>query len=154
MYYFKNTAGDTFKLRFAHKGGKKGSDQKPGRPAKFTMCKIIDGNNNIVSTGIASPVREVAEIVPARVDPSQFCIYYGKRLLRTVRTGGGEVIALLRGDSFSRKIGRYESARQALDNGIFDKNTRRNAIDSLLGFNKEVKVVEENIIELTDIVVK
>lgn len=156
MYYFKNSAGETLKLRFAHKGGKKGSKDKPGRPPKFTVCKIIDSTGDIISTGLVSPVREVAEIVPGFIDATQIPARYGKRLLRTVKADSGEIIALLRGDSFCRERGRYLSARQALLNSTLDKQTRQNAIYSLLGFVTEEELFEgfddEDIIELTDIV--
>lgn len=150
MYYFKNKAGDTLKLHFAHKGGKKGTVEKPGKAPKFTVCKIIDDENNVISTGLASPVKEVAEIVPFDVPADQVPLMYGNRLLRTVKATDGSLIALLRGDSFSRKRGRYESARKALRTSGLGKETRKSAVYSLLGMLEVID--DDTVINLEDIV--
>jgi hypothetical protein len=142
MYRFKSSIGSDMIVRFAHKGGKKGTKDKPGRAPKFTICYVIrlDGDiETVVGTGIAKPVQQVAEIVPAFIPIEDIPITFGKRFISSVKTDDGKIIAILRGDHFCRETGRKESLRKAV--GALDKVTRENAWCSILGHIEEQDII-------------
>lgn len=113
MYQFKLEDGAVAKIYFSHKGGKKGTTEKPGKPPRITMCTIV-ANDTVLGVGTAHPVHEVAVTVPSDMPTKYIDQIYGRRLKKIVKTDDGKVHAVLKGDTFSRKNGRKESLRKAL----------------------------------------
>jgi hypothetical protein len=129
MYQFQLTNGHIAKIYFSHKGGKKGSLAKPGKPPRFTVCTIVSETGTVLGEGTAAPIGEIVETLPVDFPAKYAQTVYRQRLKRLIKTDDGNVHAILKGDSFSRSRGREESLKKALE--PIDKADRLGAWEAL-----------------------
>lgn len=143
MYKFQLDDGSEARIYFSHKGGKPailkpkcagpGYDVvKPAVPPKMTICSIVSGDD-LLGQGMARPVRQVIEPIASDISPGAVQKIFRKRLIRTAYTDAGQMFAILKGDNFSRKRGRVESMKKALDETFLSATERTAAWDALNG---------------------
>jgi hypothetical protein len=143
MYYFNLQNGHEAAIAFAHKGGKKGTKDEPGHPAKCTICKIfdMDDNKKLLACGHSRPIGETADLIPEDL-PSQYVeVFYGRRFKKIMKLEDGTRVAIIKGDQFCRATGREESLAKALQQ--LPREERQAAWDSLFANYKGYGIMEE-----------
>lgn len=140
MYETTDSKGNPVGIKFRHHGGRKGNQDKPGKPPRYTTCRIgitargEDGRLDFVkvlSEALAKPVSEIPILAGNEGQVKALMAEHGRRVKRVLRTDGDVRVVILRGDQFSRKEGRAESLKKAVTD--LDSGTRANIEKAVLG---------------------
>ena len=111
MFKFNHLDGTQreLKVKFHHVGKKK------GKSPTATLCEIRDNRTNeLISSGLAKPVKEIPVIAFTREELKNVLNQYGRRVKKVLTDEAGTKIVVIRADQFSRAAGRREALKKAL----------------------------------------
>ena len=130
MYRTTDSKGNPIAIKFRHHGGRKGTKDIPGKPPRYTSCRIVSADE-VLGEAIAKPVSEVPVLAGTDAQVKALFEEHGKHVRRVLRTEGDVRVVILRGDQFSRAEGRSESLKKAM--AKLDTGTQANIKKAVLG---------------------
>lgn len=130
MYRTTDSKGNPIAIKFRHHGARKGTKDNPGKPPRYTSCRIVAADK-VLGEAIAKPVSEVPILAGNDAQVKALFEEHGKHVRRVLRTDGDVRVVILRGDQFSRAEGRKESLRKAMAD--LDAGTKNNIEKAVLG---------------------